>query len=67
MNKKMYESMILCPDTDAGYLALHEAIQEGWEIIFHWIEPGKEPINHFVMRRTTARSFQVGYIEGEDE
>jgi hypothetical protein len=31
--------MILCPDTDAGHEALHEAIQDGWEVVCQWREP----------------------------
>ena len=31
-----YESMILCPEGDAGYLTLHESVQEGWEPLVCW-------------------------------
>lgn len=43
-----YESMIICPDTDAGYQALHEAVQDGWEPLLHWAEDGS---NHIILRR----------------
>ena len=46
-----YESMILCPDTAAGYQALHEAVQDGWEPIFHWATGVTSVINHIVLRR----------------
>lgn len=46
------ESMMLCPDSDAGYQALHEAVQDGWMPIFHWSEGATAtPINHIVLRR----------------
>ena len=28
-----YQCVILCPDSDAGYKALHEYVQDGWEPI----------------------------------
>ena len=43
-----YESMVLCPDTDAGYQALHEEIQDGWEPLFCWTD---EYGNHIILRR----------------
>ena len=43
-----YESMMIDPDSNAGYQAFHEAIQEGWEPIFHWQD---DYGNHFAMRR----------------
>lgn len=48
-----YESMTLCPDTNAGIEALHEAIQDGWEVFCQWQESGLnyQWINHIAMRR----------------
>ena len=56
-----FESMILCPDTDAGHEALHDAIQDGWEIYCQWRErifvtiddrARSKFINHIALRRS---------------
>ncbi len=56
MSRK-YESMILCPDSDAGYTALHEAVQDGWECMFHWIDAHG---NHIVLRRLIQNDHRRG-------
>lgn len=43
-----YESMILCPDSTAGYFALHEAVQDGWEPLLRW---ANDDVNHILLRR----------------
>ena len=44
-----YESMFLCPYGQPGELALHEAIQDGWEPVISWrCEDG---IQHIALRR----------------
>lgn len=43
-----YESTIIAISTDAGYLALHERIQEGWEPLLCWSDDHGE---HMAMRR----------------
>jgi hypothetical protein len=55
-----YEAVIVCPDSDAGRQALHEHIQDGWEVVATWSEStidtvgivteGRK-INHIAMRR----------------
>lgn len=55
-----YEAVIVCPDSDAGRQALHEYIQDGWEVVATWSEStidtvgivteGRK-INHIAMRR----------------
>lgn len=45
-----YESTVVAVDTDEGYKALHENIQDGWEPVFHWKD---DHGNHIVMRRKT--------------
>ena len=32
----MYDCVIIAIDTDAGYQALHEYVQAGWEAHFFW-------------------------------
>ena len=54
MNQQ-YESTILCPDSEAGYTALHELVQEGWEPLFHWYDP-KDEHNHMILRRSVLVS-----------
>lgn len=51
--KQKYDSLVLCPDTEEGYMALHDAIQDGWEPLFHWAEQRAttSPINHIALRR----------------
>ena len=44
-----YDSMMLCPWGKQGEIALHEAIQEGWEpLVSWWCE---ENIQHIALRR----------------
>lgn len=47
-----YQVVILCPDSDAGYQALHEHLQDGWEPIFHWLDHLN--MNHIILRRERA-------------
>ena len=44
-----YESMLLCPWGQNGELALHEAIQDGWEPLVVW--RCEEDIQHIALRR----------------
>ena len=44
-----YDSMLLCPWGQAGELALHEAIQDGWEPLVSWA--CEEGIQHIALRR----------------
>jgi hypothetical protein len=44
----MYDCVILAIDTDAGYQALHEYVQGGWEVHFHWRD---DHGNHMILRR----------------
>ena len=44
-----YESMLLCPWGQNGELALHEAIQDGWEPLLSW--RCEEDIQHIALRR----------------
>ena len=52
-----YESIVLCPDTDTGHEALHDAIQAGYEVFCQWqegvwISAGRRGhINHIALRR----------------
>lgn len=47
-----YQSMILCPDGNAGYDALHEAVQEGWEVLCQWQETTpRGPANLICLRK----------------
>ena len=43
-----YESTVIAIDTDAGYLALHERIQEGWEPLIRWEDKHGQ---HMALRR----------------
>lgn len=43
-----YESTVIAISTDAGYLAMHERIQEGWEPLLHWTDKYGE---HMALRR----------------
>ncbi len=52
---QQYESTILCPDSEAGYTALHELVQEGWEPLFHWFDT-KDDHNHMILRRSVMVS-----------
>ena len=46
-----YRSVVLCPDSVAGYQALHEHIQDGWEPLVCWQEGGTAtPMNHILLR-----------------
>ena len=44
-----YESMLLCPWGQHGELALHEAIQDGWEPLVAW--RCEKDIQHIALRR----------------
>ena len=44
-----YESMLLCPWGEVGEIALHEAIQDGWEPLVSW--RCEEDIHHIALRR----------------
>ena len=48
-----YEWMSVCPDSDAGYQALHEELGDGWEFGFEYVEycPGGTRYNHIFLRR----------------
>ncbi len=63
-----YESMLLCPYGSAGEMALHEAIQEGWEPLVSWIcEEGSQhialrrpdPLDNLVQRIVSERDYRV--------
>lgn len=43
-----FDSTILAVDSDAGYRALHELVQDGWEPVYHWSDRYG---THLVMRR----------------
>ena len=48
-----YQCVILCPDSDAGYTALHEHVQDGWQPIISYTEHsgGGYISNHIVFRK----------------
>ncbi len=50
----MADCVILCPDSDAGYTALHEYVQGGWMPIFHWV--GTDKLSHIILRREPVQT-----------
>ena len=54
-----YEYQVLCPDSEAGEVALHEDMADGWEPMLCWQEPrikyADGPvvfwINHIILKR----------------
>ena len=47
-----YQCVILCPDSDAGYKALHEYVQDGWEPMISYTEHlGSQVFNNIVFRK----------------
>ena len=55
-----YEAMLLCPWCEQGELALHEAIQDGWEPLLSW--RCEEDIQHIALRRI-VKDFKDGCSE----
>ena len=49
-----WEYMILCPDTDAGHLALFEAGYDGWEAVCSWKDSKDYYTNHVLFKRQVA-------------
>ena len=56
-----YETTILCPDSDAGVMALHERMADGWNFFCSWVEQEWRyedsewrSINHIALRRSVS-------------
>jgi hypothetical protein len=48
-----YDSMLLCPWGEQGEIALHEAIQDGWEPLIAFL--CEENIQHIALRRIAEK------------
>lgn len=44
----MYDCIIIAIDTNEGYQALHEYVQDGWTPIYHWQDKFG---THMIIRR----------------
>jgi hypothetical protein len=63
VSEQKYEVVGLSPDNEAGYQALHEYLQDGWEVVYSYQEPMPREycpdaeewyatwINHVLLRR----------------
>ena len=51
-----YEVLVLAVDSDAGYTALHEEVQNGWIPLYHWQD---QYGTHMILRRKLKLSHKV--------
>ena len=58
-----YESMLLCPWGQAGELAFHEAIQDGWEPLLSWW--CEKDIQHIALRREVKCDLSGQWVSGK--
>lgn len=57
---KLWEYMVLAPDSEAGRVALFEAGEEGWEAVCSWVEVAHgQHYTHLLFKREVPSTLDV--------